>query len=426
MGMFHAVHANGRLDMYFFPPPGGALSFGVLDGGLSSNPEHRPAPRKDARFAASLLSCRLYLCGMSDMKSPMFLHPGPVTVPPFVLDAIGKPLVHHRTAAFESFFEKFQEDLRYVFQTSEPVIAMPGSGTFGMEAAIFSVFKPGDQVAIPAMGKFSQRWAAFGISLGLDVVPLGVAWGHCITLENVRQVLSEYPNLKGWVLTHVETSTGMAIDLEEIAFAIKQDAPDQLIVVDAICSVGIQIVYTDAWQLDVVVAASQKGLSNPAGTVYVAVSPLAVKCLVYPEAADYRCLGHYHRYLMHGSYPFTPPLQLFYGVKAALERIRAESLPVVWNRTHEMSRYFKSEVQGIGGIIFGEGNADALTVFGFGRRSHEAIREMLVRDHGIELGDGQDQLHDLVIRVGHFGEASVQRMEGCIAALEKIVKEIAK
>jgi aspartate aminotransferase-like enzyme len=228
------------------------------------------------------------------------------------------------------------------------------------------------------------------------------------------------------VLTHVETSTGMAIDLEEIAFAIKQDAPDQLIVVDAICSVGIQIVYTDAWQLDVVVAASQKGLSNPAGTVYVAVSPLAVKCLVYPEAADYRCLGHYHRYLMHGSYPFTPPLQLFYGVKAALERIRAESLPVVWNRTHEMSRYFKSEVQGIGGIIFGEGNADALTVFGFGRRSHEAIREMLVRDHGIELGDGQDQLHDLVIRVGHFGEASVQRMEGCIAALEKIVKEIAK
>lgn len=349
------------------------------------------------------------------------MNPGPVAVPQYVIDAIGKPVVHQRTAAFDTFFEAFQNDLQYVFQTEYPVVAMPGSGTFGVESAMFSLFKAGDKVAIPAMGKFSQRWAAFGIALGLDVVPLGVTWGHAFTLDHVGQVLKEYPDLKGWVLTHVETSTGVAIDLEEIAFAIKEIAPKQLIVVDAICSVGIQMLYTDAWQLDVVVGASQKGFLNPCGTVFVAVGPLAAASLVFPEAADYRDLGHYYRYLMHGSYPFTPPLQMFYGVKAALERMRAETMPVIWNRTHEMSKFLKEAIPSLGGAIFGEGNADALTVVGFGRRSHDSIREALVRDYGLETADGQDQLHDLVIRVGHFGMVNLDDTKALVSALKAII-----
>ena len=131
--------------------------------------------------------------------------------------------------------------------------------------------------------------------------------------------------------------------------------------VDAICSVGIQAIYTDAWQLDVVVAASQKGFQNPAGTVFVAVGPLAAASLHYPEAADYRDLGHYYRYLLQGSYPFTPPVQMFYGVQAALERMQEETMPTIWNRTHAMSRYFKEAAKAGGAHLFGDGSADALT-----------------------------------------------------------------
>lgn len=364
----------------------------------------------------------LYFCAMANSNAPLILNPGPVAVPQYVIEAIGQPVVHQRSSAFGEMFNRLQGDLQYVFQTEHLVMAMPGTGTFGVESAIFSLFKPGDQVAIPAMGKFSQRWVAFAIQLGLDVVPLGVTWGHAFTLNYVQQVLEEYPKLKGWVLTHVETSTGVAIDLEEIAFAIRQAAPNQLIVVDAICTVGIQPLYMDAWGLDVVVAASQKGFLNPTGTVFVAVSPLAAHALQFPEAADYRDLGHYFRYLMQGAYPFTPPTQLFYGVQAALARIREETLPVLWNRTHAMSRYFKKAIVEMGGAIFGEGNADALTVVSFGRQSHDRIREALVLRHGIETADGQDQLQDLVIRVGHFGPVTLADMEACIAAFQQEVE----
>jgi aspartate aminotransferase-like enzyme len=352
------------------------------------------------------------------------LNPGPVAVPDWVMQAIARPVMHQRTAAFDHFFAGFQRNLQYVFQTVHPVIAMPGSGTFGVEAAMFSLFKPGDKVAIPAMGKFSERWVSFGMDLGLDVVPLGVTWGRVLTVAHVREVLAEYPDLAGWVLTHVETSTGVALDLEEIAATIKQAAPQQMILVDGICSVGIQAIYTDAWQLDAVVGASQKGLMNPAGTVYVAIGPNAAQRLTYPESADYRNLGHYHRYLLQGSYPFTPPVQMFYGVDAAASRMQEETLPVLWNRTHTMSRYFKQAVVALGATLLGEQNADALTVFSFGRKNHDAIREALMEHHGIETAGGQDQLDGLIIRVGHFGSVTMEDMEACIAALQSVMQPV--
>ena len=363
---------------------------------------------------------------MSPERKMRLLSPGPVGVPKFVTDAIAQPVIHHRTAAFGQFFESFQKDLQYVFQTENPVIAMPGTGTFGVEAAMFSLFKPGDQVAIPAMGKFSSRWAAYGMQLGLEVVPLGVTWGHAFTTEYVERVLDEYPDLAGWVLTHVETSTGVAIDLEEIADTIKTRAPQQLLVVDAICTVGIQAIYTDAWQLDAVIAASQKGFLNPAGTVFVAIGPQAALKLSFPEAADYRDLGHYYRYLVQGSYPFTPPVQMFFGVAAVLKQMREETLPVIWNRTHAMSRYFKQEITAMGGTVFGVGNADALTVFSFGRQSHDSIRETLAVEYQLETAGGQDQLQDVVIRVGHFGDLGMEDMKACTKALQTIAKKLPK
>jgi aspartate aminotransferase-like enzyme len=355
------------------------------------------------------------------MPSIKMLNPGPVEVPESILKAICKPVVHQRTALFDDFFSELQGNLKYVFQTSFPVVAMPGTGTFGVESAMYSLFQPGDQVAIPALGKFSERWVAFGMALGLEVVPIGVAWGHAFTLDHVRAVLEEYPDLKGWVLTHVETSTGVAIDLEEMAGLIKSHNADQLILVDGICSVGIQPLYMDAWQLDAVVAASQKGFLSPAGTVYVALGQLALSRIIYPEAADYRHLGHYLRYLQQGSYPFTPPIQLFYGVNEACKQMKAVGLPAWWNRTHQLSRFFKEEVQALGGTLFGQGNADALTVFSFGRMSHGAIREQLVLHHGIETAGGQDHIEDLVIRVGHFGPHGMEALQACIEGLKQIV-----
>lgn len=351
----------------------------------------------------------------------LYLAPGPVMVPERIMRAVARPVIHQRTAAFYEFFAGFQDNLRYLFQTEYPVLAMAGSGTMGMEVAIRSLFEPGDKVAIPAMGKFSQRWAGFAIQQGLEVIPLGVAWGHTITVDNVRFILDEHPDLKGWVLTHCETSTGVAIDLEEIVSTIRAGSGDPLILADTVSTVGIQPFYMDDWGLDVAVAASQKSLYNPTGTVYVAVSPRASYRFTPFEAEDALHLGHYWDSLRKGTYPFTPPVQLFYGADAALKEIRSKGLPQVWNDIHARSQLFKAGLRQMGVTLYGEGSADALTAFSFGKMDHDELRGRLYEEHGIEVAGGQGHLAGLMMRVGHFGEVSLEDMERCLAAIRQIL-----
>jgi aspartate aminotransferase-like enzyme len=355
------------------------------------------------------------------MQSPyLFMVPGPVTAPAYVMEAICRPVIHQRSSAFQEFFGQLQAGLQYALQTTHPVICLNGSGTFAVEAAMLSLFKPGDKVAIPAMGKFSQRWAAFALEIGLEAVPLGITWGHELTVAQVQQVLDEYPRLAGWVLTHCETSTGVAIDLEEVAFAIREAQPEALIVVDAVSTVAVQPLYTDAWDLDVVVTASQKGLLNPAGTAFASLSPRAVAGLAPAEGDEFWHFSHYLRHLQKGDYPFTPPTQLFFGVEAALSAIRRDTLPVVWNRSHHLSQRFKAALPQFGATLFGVGNADAVTAFCFGRVDHRAIQQALIDQHGIELAGGQGHLADLLLRVGHFGihgEDAIDRLISSLTAL---------
>lgn len=354
-------------------------------------------------------------------NSHLFMVPGPVAAPDYVMQAIARPVMHQRSQGFRTFFASLQQDLQYVFQTEHPVLCLNGSGTFAVELAMHGVFRPGDKVAVPAMGKFSERWAEYALEMGLEAVPIGITWGHELNVGHVQEVLAEYPDLKGWVLTHCETSTGVAIDLEEIAATIRRANPDQIIVVDAVSTLAVQPLYTDAWDLDVVVAASQKGFLNPAGTAFMSLGPRAQTRLLPSDAESFFDLYRYLKALEQNDYPFTPPTQLFYGVKAALEQIRRETLPVVWNRTHQLSKHCKERLPQIGADLFGASNADALTAFSLGRIDHDMVRERLVREHAIELAGGQGRMADLIIRIGHFGAHGMPELERVLNALATII-----
>jgi aspartate aminotransferase-like enzyme len=284
-----------------------------------------------------------------------------------------------------------------------------------------SLFARGDQVAIQDNGRFSGRWVEFGRALGLNVVPVRAPWGESVTLDQVRETMVEHPDLKGWVLTHVETSTGMAIDLEEIAFDIREANPQQLIVVDAICSAGIQALYTDDWGLDAVVAASQKGPGNPAGTCFVALSEGAQRRLTPAEPSDGLHLRTFLAQLEQGSYPFTPPVQLFFGIEAALERLKEEGLPQRWNAIQELGRDFRAWVTQRGGKVAGPLSGAGLTVFHFEGRDNAEILDRLKTEHGVVLAGGQGQLKGKILRAGHFGDVGQAEMDRLKEALESVL-----
>ncbi len=176
---------------------------------------------------------------------PHLLTPGPVPIPPFVSQALTKPVIHHRTEAFRQLYSGLLSDLRYLFQARGKVALALGSGTYGVEMAMYSLFQPGQQVLVVDMGKFSGRWGQYARVLGLEVAVLTKPWGQHASVQDILDRLRQHPDTGGLVLTHSETSTGAMIDLEEIAFAVRQVNPEMLNLVDAITSVGAMPCYYD-------------------------------------------------------------------------------------------------------------------------------------------------------------------------------------
>lgn len=348
------------------------------------------------------------------------LTPGPVPVPDFVMQAIMQPVIHHRSAAFADVYASVRGGLQYFFQTESLTATAIGSGTYGVEMALYSLFRPGEQVLVLDLGKFSERWEAYGRLIGLEVLPLQADWGQGISVQQVVEAVEQRPDLKGLVITHSETSTGVVVDLEEIAFAVKSLNPDLLLVVDAITSVGAMPFYFDLWQIDCAITASQKSLRNPAGTVAYALSPLAVRHLLPTHSSDFRNLYYYAHAAEQNSYPFTAPVQLLYGLDAALQQIRTETLPVIWNQVHQCARVFRKGLRGLGGVQLASPASVSLTSFQFpGKDMKKMQRELEKR--GFVLAGGQGGWKGKILRISHFGGHTEEDMEDCLRALAGVL-----
>lgn len=358
----------------------------------------------------------------------LLLTPGPVQVPPFVLQAIQRAVIPHRSSTFESFYEGMLKRLQYLFQTNGPVGSMISSGTGGVEAAMYSLFPQQSEILIINLGKFSGRWVDFGREMGLNVHEIRKEWGQTVTVEEILSVLEEYPSILGSVLTHCETSTGVIIDLEEIAYKVKQIFPNHLILVDAITSIGAVPFYQDKWEIDAAITASQKSLMNPAGVVCFGFSNLGASMLRPTHSSDYRNLYNYLEFAAKNNYPYTPPVQLLYGVNSALSYIEEKTLPFIWNQTHLSSKVFKEGIQSLGGQLFPhlDQSSDSLSAFSFEHVSSKMLKQSLENEHRVVLSGGQGHLKGKILRVSHMGTATSDKMQQALIAIEKATKKLVR
>lgn len=332
----------------------------------------------------------------------LLLTPGPVAVPSFVREAISQQTMQHHSQAFYDFYEAFLNKLKYLFQTQQTTLAMIGNGSMGMEALISSLFWEQDKVLVVSMGKFSKRWANYVRLLGLNLLEIEINWGKTVSPEQILQVLEKETEVKGMILTHCETSTGALLDIEEIVFAVKQKYPSILAVVDAISLVGALPFYFDDWKIDAAVVAAQKALMNPTGTCYFALSEQAVAQLQPSDAGDARNLYNYYHAAQKNSYPYSPPVQLFYGVNAVLDYMINKKLPVIWNETLVASRTFKKFVLENKGLIWSELPSDSLTTFSFPDQDMTQLKAACIAN-GVEMSGGQDDWKGKIMRISHLG-----------------------
>ena len=147
----------------------------------------------------------------------LLMGPGPSSVNPRVLRAMGAPVIGHLDPATFDMMNGLQDMLREVFRTSNDLTyPVSGTGTAGMETAIANVIEPGDVAITVVSGMFAERMREIAGRYGADVVTVGGEWGVPVDGAEVSSALARHPDAKAVCVVHTETSTGLRQPLEEI------------------------------------------------------------------------------------------------------------------------------------------------------------------------------------------------------------------
>jgi aspartate aminotransferase-like enzyme len=351
----------------------------------------------------------------------MLMIPGPTPVPENVLLALAKHPIGHRSGDFIQIQADVTANLKWLYQTTNELLLLTASGTGAMEAGIINFFSPGDRVLVVHNGKFGERWKLVSEAFGLDVVEVTAPWGQPINPADVQAVLNadSAKAIKGVIITHSETSTGVINDLETINKHVK--AHGALIIVDAVTSMGATNVPIDDWGLDVVCSGSQKGFMVPPGMGFVAVSAKAWEAYKTAKIPKfYLDLGKYRK----DGAPFTPPVNLIFALQASLAMMKKEGLENIFARHHRHRDACRAAVKAMGLELYAPDGHGSPAITAVSTTAAEEIRKVMKKKYDIVLAGGQDHLSGQVFRIGHLGFVCDRDILSALAALEGTLAEL--
>jgi aspartate aminotransferase-like enzyme len=358
----------------------------------------------------------------------MLMIPGPTPVPEQVLLAMAKHPIGHRSGDFSNIMEEVTQNLKWLHQTQNDVLILTASGTGAMEAGIINFLSPGDRVLVGANGKFGDRWAQVCKAYGVQTEVISAEWGQALDPEQFRSQLEadKEKTIKAVIMTHSETSTGVLNDLETINRHVKAHG-EALMIVDTVTSLGAFNVPVDEWGLDVVASGSQKGYMIPPGLGFVVVSPKAWKAYETAKLPRfYLDLGKYKKDAAKNTTPFTPPVNLFFALQAALRMMKAEGLENIFARHIRLTQATRAAIKAIGLPLFAADNAasTAITAVAPDKVDAEQVRAVMKKRFDIALAGGQDHLKGKIFRIGHLGFVSDRDILSAIGALEATLQEL--
>ena len=354
--------------------------------------------------------------------------PGPTPVPETVLKAMGRHPIGHRSGEFQTIVRRTTEQLKWLHQTSSDVLVITGSGTAAMEAGMINTLSRGDKVLCGDNGKFGERWVKVARAYGLEVDVMTAEWGQPLDTEAFRTALEAdtEKQIKAVILTHSETSTGVINDLETIARYVKAHGT-ALTIADCVTSLGACNVPMDAWGLDVVASGSQKGYMLPPGLSFVAMSDRAWAAYATSDLPKfYLDLGPYRKTAAKDSNPFTPAVNLYFGLEAALDMMQKEGLEGIFARHARHRAAAQAGMEAIGLPLFaaqGHGSP-AITAVAPEGLDAELLRKTVKEKFDILLAGGQDHLKGKVFRIGHLGYVCDRDVLTAVSAIEATLQSL--
>jgi alanine-glyoxylate transaminase/serine-glyoxylate transaminase/serine-pyruvate transaminase len=354
--------------------------------------------------------------------------PGPTTVPDEVLAAMHRPAIDIYAGALVEVTVSCLADLRAIFKTDGRVYVYAANGHGAWEAALANVLSRGELVLVLDSGRFARGWGEMAAVMGVEVEVLPGSLRRAVDPAALEARLREdvAGAIKAILVVQVDTASGVVNDIQALRRAIDAAGHDALLMVDTIASLATMPFEMDLWGVDVAVAGAQKGLMTPPGLGFVAAGARALRA--HP-AAGLRTMywdwtaregpEHYQKYCG------TPPEHLMFGLRRALDMLRAEGLEAVFRRHRLLAEAVRRAA-----LVWAEGGAlelnverpeeraDSVTAILLHGLEPVVLRVWCRRHCGVVLGSGIGELSGRAFRIGHMGHVNAPMIIGTLGAVE--------
>ncbi len=361
--------------------------------------------------------------------------PGPSVVPERVLRAMHRSSPNIYEGELVELTHGVLPDLKKIAGTQHDVAIYIGNGHAAWEAALSNVVGEGDTVLVPAAGNFGFGWSQVAAGLGAQVNVIDFGRRSAIDPVRVAEALKADTEhrIKAVLAVHVDTSTSGKSDICALRAALDEIGHPALLMADCIASLGCDRFLMDAWGVDVMVAACQKGLMVPPGMSFVffnqradAVRQKMTRVSRYWDWAP-RSNPEFYYQLFCG----TAPTHHLYGLRESLSMIDEEGLEHVWARHKYLANAVWAAVQAwsTGGpielnIADPAHRSHAVTSLRIGAEHGTRLRRWCQDQTGLTLGIGlgmateDDPNSDGFFRFGHMGHVNAQMILGLLATVQ--------
>jgi aspartate aminotransferase-like enzyme len=354
---------------------------------------------------------------MRDMEQNLRT-PGPTPIPKAVREAQAQQMIDHRGTEFAELLSETSAGLAELIGTSGQVLLLTGSGSGALEAAVVNTLSPGDRVLSVNIGAFGDRFAKIATVFGAEVDALPFDWGTAASPDAVRDHLAGSEPYTAVLVTHNETSTGVANPMRELADVVRSAPGDPLLLVDGISGLGAMPFEMDAWGVDVVVSASQKAFMASPG---IAIAALSERAWAAGQSARmprfYWDFAEAREWAGKGQTPWTPAVAVLYGLRIGVQRLRAEGRERTWARHAAIALGVAAGLEALGlRLVAAPEDRSATVTAGWVPDGIEwAPFNAAMRGRGLVIAGGQGKWTGKILRFGHMGEVGIDEM---VEALE--------
>ena len=355
----------------------------------------------------------------------MLLIPGPTPVVDSIYDALASEARGHTDPRFVEIYKRSIENTRDMFKTNGEVFVVAGSGTIGMEMALVNTVAAGERILIISHGYFGDRFIQLGKAFAIEMDVLQADWGQQVSVEEVERKLNEH-TYKAVTITHADTSTGVAADLDALVPLVKRHGA--LVILDGVCATAameedMSKEYGGPGNtIDVVLTGSQKAIGVPPGLAIVAFNQTALDIRSQMDRVPaYYSDIHNWLPIMHdpSKYFATPPVNLIYAYDEGMRLVMDEGLEKRYARHTAFGRGIRNALReyGMKPLAEEEAAASTLSCMLYPDGMNDTDFRKTLAGKGVIVAGALAHLAGSAFRIGHMGNTTEQML---IDAIEKI------